>query len=66
MIKEEDINVVYGCVHCGSNGGVLCVERKRKWFFFLRGTKHQCLDCGYIIEEDYFTLRKEREYHGGE
>jgi len=42
------------------------VERKRKWFFFLRGTKHQCLDCGWIIEYDYSTLKKEREYHGGE
>jgi len=58
MIKE--------CVHCGSDKGVLCVERKRKWFFFLRSTKHKCLDCGYIIEYDYSILRKEKEYHGGE
>ena len=54
------------CIHCGSEEGVLCLERKRKWFFLLRGTKHQCIDCGYIIEYDYSTLKKEGQYHGGE
>jgi len=42
------------------------VERKRRWLFFSKCIKHKCLDCGYIIEEDYSILRKEREYHGGE
>jgi len=54
------------CIHCGSNEGVLCVERKRRWFFFSKETKHQCLDCGYIREYDYSILKKERQYHGGE
>jgi len=43
----------------------LCVERKRRWFFFSKETKHQCLDCGYIREYDYSILKKERQYHGG-
>ncbi len=29
-------------------------------------TEHKCIECGYIIEEDYERLRVKREYHGGE
>ena len=58
MLKE--------CIHCGSEEGVLCLERKKVWMFFSKGIKHKCLDCGYIIEEDYSILRKEGQYHGGE
>ena len=54
------------CIHCGSSKGVLCLEKKRKWFFFFKGIRYKCIKCGYIIEEDYKRLRVEREYHGGE
>jgi len=54
------------CIHCGSYEGVLCVKRERRWVLFSKCTKHRCLECGYIIEEDYLILKQEREYHGGE
>jgi len=54
------------CIHCGSYEGVICIERNRRWFFFSKGIKHRCLECGYIIEEDYSILKEEKKYHGGE
>ena len=54
------------CIHCGSSKGVLCIEKKRKWLFFSEEVRHKCLDCEYIIEENYERLKAEREYHGGE
>lgn len=44
------------CICCGGDD-VECLDDC---------TEHRCLDCGYVPEQDYSTLRHEVEYHGGE
>jgi len=53
-IKECFENGV--CIHCGGDD-VECLKDC---------TEHKCMDCEYVLEQDYSSLRNEREYHGGE